>query len=234
MGSSNQAKEALRGKKYLLQKYDGYVLGKKFRNQIVEMTKTRKTTSEAFSAGKSKSGCSRRESFPEASQRKHQQKWRVAGRQIFLFRAPNYQNNKQKWQQQNSSSNLGERYQRSSQRGERYGKIEQKSSPLACLRCYTNSGGRSQAGTSHCKMIILEKGFTKPSPARETQTFSEELITRDPNILGLVKGFKILLLSQPVQDYVPKIPRNDQDTERTGASRDRDKLEKRSNILDRS
>ena len=177
MGSSNQAKEALRGKKYLLQKYDGYVLGKKFRNQIVEMTKTRKTTSEAFSAGKSKSGCSRRESFPEASQRKHQQKWRVAGRQIFLFRAPNYQNNKQKWQQQNSNSNLGEIYQRSSQRGERYGKIEQKSSPLACLRCYTNSGGRSQAGTSHCKMIILEKGFTKPSPARETQTFSEKLGT---------------------------------------------------------
>ena len=73
MGSSNQAKKALRMKKDLLQKHDGNLLGKKFRNHIVEVTKTRKTTMEAFSAGKSKSGSSRREPFPEVLQRKHQQ-----------------------------------------------------------------------------------------------------------------------------------------------------------------
>ena len=115
MGSSNQTKEALR--EYdLLQKHDGN-LGKKFRNYIVEVTKTRKTTIKAFSAGKSKSGSSRKEPFSEASQGKHQQKERVAGRQILLTRGFNYQNNKQRWQQQNSNSN----------RGGRYGEFEQKS-----------------------------------------------------------------------------------------------------------
>ena len=33
-----------------------------------------------------------------------------------------------------------------------------------------------------------------------------ELITRDPDILALIKGFKIPFLSQPVQNYVPRIP----------------------------
>ena len=103
MGSSNQTKEALR-ESDLLQKHDGN-LGKKFRNHIVEVTKTRKTTIKAFSAGKSKSGSSRKEPFSEASQRKNQQKERVAGRQILLTRGSNYQNNKQRWQQQNSNSN---------------------------------------------------------------------------------------------------------------------------------
>ena len=32
-----------------------------------------------------------------------------------------------------------------------------------------------------------------------------ELITRDPDILALIKGFKIPFLSQPVQDYVRRI-----------------------------
>ena len=105
MGSSNQAKEAWREKKDLLQKHDGNLLGKKFRNEIVEMTKTRKTTIEASSAGKPKSESSRREAFSEALQCKHLQKGRVVGRQILLTRGSNYQNNKQRWQQQNSHSN---------------------------------------------------------------------------------------------------------------------------------
>ena len=71
MGSSNQTKEALRKKKDLLQRHDGNLLGKKFRNHIVEVTKTRKATIEVYSAGKSKSGSSKREPFPRASQRKH-------------------------------------------------------------------------------------------------------------------------------------------------------------------
>ena len=33
-----------------------------------------------------------------------------------------------------------------------------------------------------------------------------ELITRDPDILALIKGFKIPSFSQPVQDYVRRIP----------------------------
>ena len=74
MGSSNQPKEALKEKKDLPQKHDENLLRKKLRNYIVEVTKTRKTKIEAFSAGKSKSGSSRREPFPEASQRKHQQR----------------------------------------------------------------------------------------------------------------------------------------------------------------
>ena len=71
MGSSNQTKEALRKKKDLLQKHHGNLLGKKFRNHIVEVTKTRKATIEAYSAGKSKSGSRKREPFPRVSQRKH-------------------------------------------------------------------------------------------------------------------------------------------------------------------
>ena len=96
MSSSNQAKEALKEKKNLLQKHDGNLLAKKFRNHIVEVTKTRKTTIEAFPAGKSKSGSSRRKPFQDASQSKHQQRGKVAGRQILLTRGSNYQNNKQR------------------------------------------------------------------------------------------------------------------------------------------
>ena len=80
MGSLNQVKKALREKKDLLQKHDGSSRGMRFRNQIVNMTKTRKTTIESFSAGKSKSGTSRRAPFPEDLQRKHLQRGRVAGR----------------------------------------------------------------------------------------------------------------------------------------------------------
>ena len=84
MGSSNQTKVALRKKKDLLEKNDGN-LGKddgwkKFSNHIVEVTKTRNTTIEAFSVGKSKSGTGQKESFPEDSQRKHQQRRRVMWR----------------------------------------------------------------------------------------------------------------------------------------------------------
>ena len=90
MGSSNQAKEALRQKKDFLQKHDGNLPGIKFRNHIVEVTKTRKTAIEAFSGEKSKSGSSRREPFPEALQRKNQQRGRVAGHRIFakLLKVP--------------------------------------------------------------------------------------------------------------------------------------------------
>ena len=48
MGSSNQAKETLREKKDLLQKHDGNLLGKKFRNHIVEVTKTKRQQSKPF------------------------------------------------------------------------------------------------------------------------------------------------------------------------------------------
>ena len=82
VGSLNQAREALREKKDILQKHDGNLLGKKFRNHIVEVNKTRKTTIEVFSAGKSKSGISRREPFPEVLQHKYQKRGRAAGRQI--------------------------------------------------------------------------------------------------------------------------------------------------------
>ena len=57
--------------------HDGW---EKFSNHIVEVTKTRNTTIEAFSVGKSKSGSSRKESFPEDSQQKHQQRGRVMWR----------------------------------------------------------------------------------------------------------------------------------------------------------
>ena len=87
----NQAREALREKKDILQKHDGNLLGKKFRNHIVEVNKTRKTTIEVFSAGKSKSGISRKDPFPEVLQHKYQERGRAAGRQIL--------NNKQRWQQ---------------------------------------------------------------------------------------------------------------------------------------
>ena len=43
--------------------------------------------------------------------------------------------------------------------------------PQDCLRCCTSSEGKSQTSTSHNKTIILQKGFTKPSPGRNTQTF---------------------------------------------------------------
>ena len=88
MGSSSQVLEALKEKKDSRK----FSRKEKFRNHIVEVTKTRKTI-EAFSAEKSKSGSSRKEPFPEASQRKHQQRWRVAGHQILLTRGSNYQNN---------------------------------------------------------------------------------------------------------------------------------------------
>ena len=139
--------------------HDGW---EKFSNHIVEVTKTRNTTIEAFSVGKSKSGSSRKESFPEDSQRKHQQRGRVMWRLILLARGSNYQNNRQSWQQQNSNLNRGGRYQHSSQRRGRYDKIEQKSSPQDCLGCCTSSGERS--GTSK-------------SSSRKTQTFSQKLRT---------------------------------------------------------
>ena len=129
VGSSNQAKEVLMEKRDLLRKHDVNLLGKKFRSHILEVTKTRTTTIEAFSAGKSKSRSSRREPLPEASQRKHQQKERVAGRQILLTRG----SQQTKMGTTKLHSNRGRRYQHSSQRGGRYGKIEQKSPPQDCL-----------------------------------------------------------------------------------------------------
>ena len=54
MGSSNQAKEAFREKKDLLQKHDRNLPGNKFTNNIVEVTKRTKTTIEVFSTGKLK------------------------------------------------------------------------------------------------------------------------------------------------------------------------------------
>ena len=54
MGSSNQAKEAFREKKDLLQKHDRNFPGNKFTNNIVEVTKRTKTTIEVFSTGKLK------------------------------------------------------------------------------------------------------------------------------------------------------------------------------------
>ena len=48
MGSSNQAKEALKEKRDLLQKHNGNLQGKKFRNHIVEVTKTKKQQSKPF------------------------------------------------------------------------------------------------------------------------------------------------------------------------------------------
>ena len=62
VGSSNQAKEALWEKKDLLEQHDGNLQEKKFRNYVVEVIKTRKTTIDALSAGGS-----RREPFPEVS-----------------------------------------------------------------------------------------------------------------------------------------------------------------------
>ena len=235
-GSSNQAKETLRKKKDLLQKHDGNLLGKKFRNHTVEVTKTRKTTIEAFSAGKSKSGSSRRGPFPEASQRKHQQKGRVAGRQILLTRGSNYQNNKRRWQQQNYHSNRGGRYQHSNQRGRRYCKIEQKSPPQDCLGGFTSSGERPQARTSHSKTIILQKGFTKPSPGRETQTFSQKLGTynKRPRYISLNRRLQNTLFESTYSRLCTENSRNEQSTEGTSASTDRDNAEEKSNISDRS
>ena len=154
----------------------------------MEATKTRKTTIEAFSAGKSKSGSSRRESLSEASQRKHQQKGRLAGRQILLTRG----SQQTKMAATKLHLNRGGRYQHSNQRGGRYGKIEQKSPPQDCLGGCTSSGGRPQASTSHGKTIILQKGFTKPSLGMRLKHFHKnwELIIRDPDILALIKGFK--------------------------------------------
>ena len=236
MGSSNQVEEALMEKKDLLQKHDGNLLEKKLRNHIMEVTKTRKTTIEASSAGKPKSGSSKREPFPEASQHKHQQKGRVAGRQILLIRGSNYQNNKQKWQQQNSHSNRGERYQHSNQRGRRYGKIEQKSPPQDCLGGGTSFGGRPQASTSRSKMVILQKGFTQPSPGRETQTFSQKLGTynKGPRYISLNKRLQNTVFESTCSRLCAENSRNEQGTEGTSVSRDRDNAEERSNTSDRS
>ena len=88
MGFSNKAKEALTEKKDFLQKHDGNVVGKKFKNHIAEVTKRRKTTIGTFSAGKSKSGSSQKEPFPDASQRKHEQRGRVAGVRFSSPEAP--------------------------------------------------------------------------------------------------------------------------------------------------
>ena len=81
-------------------------------------------------------------------------------------------------------------------------KVEQKSSPQDCLRCCTSSGGRSQASTSHSKTTTLQKGFTKPSPGRETQTFSQKLrnYNRGLRYSILNKRLQNTILSQPVQD----------------------------------
>ena len=51
---------------------------------------------------------------------------------------------------------------------------------------------------------VLGKGFHQ---AGKIKNFLQnwELITGDPDILALIKGFKILVLSQTIQDYVPRI-----------------------------
>ena len=74
---------------------------------------------------------------------------------------------------------------------------------------------------SFCKKVLPNL----PLPRRLKHFHKNwELITRNTDLLALIKGFKTPLMSQPVQDY------NEQDTAGTGASRDRDNVEKRSNI----
>ena len=149
MSSSNQAKEALREKKDLLQKHDENLLGKKFRNHIVEVTKTRKTTIEAYSAGKSKSG--------------KQQKGTLSRSPVAL------------------TSAKGESCEASD---------------------YPHQ--RLQLSKQQTKMTATKLPF-------EPRIFKHfyknwELITGEPDILALIKGFKIPFLRQHVQDYVPRIP----------------------------
>ena len=91
MNSSTQSKETLKEKKDLVQKHDKKLLGKKFRKHIVEVTKERKTTIEAFSRSTTSNqnnhntkSLTRTDPFPEAPQLKNQQGGRSAGRQLLL------------------------------------------------------------------------------------------------------------------------------------------------------
>ena len=155
------------------------------------------------------------------------------------MRGSNYQNNRQRWQQQNSNSNRGGRYQHSSQREERYGKIEHKYLPQDCLGCCNSSGGRSQTSTSHSKTIILQKGFSKGfrkrfSPGRETQKFSPKLGTynRGPRYISLNKRLQNTRFKSNYSRLCAKNSKNEQGTEETSGSRDRGNAEERNNMSD--
>ena len=112
MGSTTQAKELLREKTDLLQKHDTQLFGKKFRKHIVDVTKSKKTTIEAFSGQRKKSNYGNKP-FQGASQQFSQQGRSVAGpgRQISLSKSGNasFTPSKQRWQ-----PNRGRNFQRNS------------------------------------------------------------------------------------------------------------------------
>ena len=85
-------------------------------------------------------------------------------------------------------------------------------------------------------MIILQKCFTKPSPGRETQKCSQKLGTynRGPRYISLNKRFENTLFESVYSRLRYENSQNEQGTEKTSESRDKDNAEERSNISDRS
>ena len=88
----------------------------------------------------------------------------------------------------------------------------------------------------HGKTIILQKGFTKHSPGRETQKLSQKLGTynRGPRCINLNKRLQNTLFESTCSRLCAKNSRNKQDKVGTSASRGRDNAEESTYIPDRS
>lgn len=173
-----QAKETLREKASLLQKHDKQLLGEKFRSHIVEVTKSKNTTMEAFSKSKnSRRKAPFRNALPTNNQGRS-----GAGRQITLSRGG--QKPYQRWWHQ------GKQHQQKQDGFYRQkGKFSSRKQPTYSQHLSgfdTSSGERSQTSSSNNKTVVLKRNTTQCASGRQIKVLSggvEKNFRRSRNII---------------------------------------------------
>ena len=71
-----------------------------------------------------------------------------------------------------------------------------------------NSHRRSEECSSVGRQLLLCKNNSKLAASRKVKLFLEvwEILTKEPEMLEIVKGFKTLFLRNPAQEKVPQTP----------------------------
>ena len=86
------------------------------------------------------------------------------------------------------------------------GKNKHKGNLLQHVVSTYNSNRRSEECSSMGKKLVLCKNSSKLATSRKVKAFLKawEILTKDPEILEIVKGFKIPFLKNPTQERVPQ------------------------------
>ena len=230
MGSLNQAKEYLGEKKDLLQKHDENLLRKKFRNHIVEVTKTRKTTMEAFKLENENLEAAERSPFQKSSSVKISKRGELWG---IRFSSPEAPTIKTTYKDSSNKTPIQiEEEGTNSQAKEEKDMVRLNTNPY--LRIVSDVALVLEEALKLVDSIVKKLFYRKFLPnlplAGRPKHFHKnwELITE------LNKRLQNTLFESTCSRLRAQNSRTEQGTERTSASRDRDNAEERCIISDRS